>query len=99
MERSEYIPLLISKANDRGVDSDVKRMLVGFEIAGQYEDLYGVEYVAREWGEPDASADRKVELFIKDVVDGDLESYRELFEDVEEEYGDEINSALENYDA
>lgn len=95
---SEYIPLLIHEANDRNLDDDLKRMLVGFEIAGQYESLYGVDYVAGEWGEANASADRKVDIFITDVVDGDLESYREMFERIEDEYGGEIDAKLREYD-
>lgn len=98
MNKSEYIPLLISKINTKDISEDVKRMLVGFEVAGQYESLYGIEYVAGEWGEPNAGADRKVELFIQDVVDGDLASYREQFERIEEEHGGEIDSALREYD-
>lgn len=90
---SDYVPMLIREARDRNLSDEATRMIVGFEIAGQNESLFGVDYVAGEMGEADATDERKVNMFISDVIQG-IEDYRDNYERIEEKYGDAIDVLL-----
>lgn len=94
---TEYIPLLIHLANEKELSDEQKRMVVTLELAGQDNPYYGVEYVAGEWQLSDADAATKAEKFIEDVVDGD-ETYYDMYVEFEEEFADEIDERLEQYD-
>ena len=92
-----HIQRLVEGAAVRELSDDLIRMLVGFEVAGQHEELYGVDYVAGEWGEHDADVDRKIEVFISEVADGDTEAYRDIFDRIESRYEQEIDEAMQTH--
>lgn len=95
---TEYVPLLISLANEKGLSEEEKRMVVTLELAGQDNQFYGVEYVAREWDMADEDAETKAKKFIEDVVYGD-ETYREMYEEFAQEYAETIEEKLDQYDS
>lgn len=97
MPQSEYVPLILTRANDQNLDKDVKRLLVAFEIIESRRDFYGVDYIAQEFNMQNSTAKQKVDAFIDDVLDNQ-DVYQDQFEEIEEQYAQEIDQLLRKHD-
>jgi hypothetical protein len=92
-----YVPLILHVADERDVSDRLKKMFVTFEVAKETEQFYGVDFVAAEYGESDASASEKVELFVDGMVDN-AEGYQEDYERLYEKHQDTVDELFDKYD-
>lgn len=97
MSKSEYVPLILTRANEQNLNRKTKRLLIAFEVVDSHRDFYGVDYVAREFNMRNSTAAQKVDTFIDDILDN-KQAYLESLEDIESQYGQEIDQLLSKHD-
>jgi hypothetical protein len=93
---TEYVPLLIHLANEKGLSRDEKRHIVTLELAGQENEYFGVDFVAGEWQLSDADAETKAEKFIDDVLTS-KDEYEEVYKKYYEKFEETVEEKIEKH--